>query len=239
MSPIHVLVVRPEADARRTAAQLAAQGHTAVVAPILRIEPTGEAPPPGTFDAVAITSANAVPALASIRERIAATPLYAVGQRTTAAIRDAGLGYALSSASDAPELADVVAAETRPGGIVLHVAGRDRKEEPAATLVRRGFDVVVWAAYAAVAVAVLPEAAGAAFAASALDAALHYSRRTTGLLMALAADAGHLPALLHLRHVCISEDAGAPLRAAGARRLIVAARPDDGSVVAALRSAAP
>ena len=236
---MRVLVVRPEGDARRTGAQLAAEGHTAVVAPILRIEPTGEGPPPGTFDAVAITSANAVPALASIREGIAAMPLYAVGQRTAAAIREAGLGQARSNASDAAELANIIAAETRPGGIVLHVAGRDRKEEPANTLARRGFDVVVWATYAAVAVPVLPEAASAAFAASAVDAAVHYSRRTTGLLMALAAEAGHLPALLHLRHVCISEDAGAPLRAAGARRLIVAARPDDDSVVAALRSAAP
>jgi uroporphyrinogen-III synthase len=234
---MRVLVVRPEADARRTAARLAERGHEALVAPVLRIEATGAPPPQSSFDAVAVTSANAVPALASIRERVVGAPLFAVGRRTAEALAKAGLPTAHVAPGDGASLADLVAATVGPGGTVLHVAGRDRKGEPAASLERRGCRVVVWTAYAAVAVASLPDAARRALEEGALDAALQYSRRSAETLLTLAADAGCFVALLSLRHACLSQDAAAPLHSAGARRLIVAARPDEDSLFQALDSA--
>jgi uroporphyrinogen-III synthase len=234
---MRVLVVRPEADARRTAARLAGRGHEALVAPVLRIEATGAPAPQGSFDALAVTSANAIPALASIRERIAGVPLFAVGRRTAEALAEAGLPDAHVAPGDGASLADLVAASVAPGGAVLHVAGRDRKSEPGASLERRGFRVVVWTAYAAVAVASLPDAARPALKEGTLDAVLQYSRRSTETLMALAADAGCFVALLSLRQACLSQDAAAPLHSAGARRLIVAARPDEESLFQALDSA--
>jgi uroporphyrinogen-III synthase len=234
---VRVLVVRPEADARRTAARLAEMGHEALVAPVLRIETTGAPPPQSSFDAVAVTSANAVAALASIREGIAGAPLFAVGRRTADALAEAGLPAAYAAPGDGASLAELVAATVAPGGAVLHVAGRDRKGEPAASLERRGFRVVVWTAYAAVALPSLPDAARLALEDGAVDAALQYSRRSAETLMTLAADAGCFVPLLSLRHACLSQDAAAPLHSAGARRLIVAARPDEDSLFQALDSA--
>jgi uroporphyrinogen-III synthase len=234
---MRVLVVRPEADARRTAARLAARGHEVLVAPVLRIEATDEPAPLGRLDAVVVTSANAVPALASVRERVAGTPLFAVGGRTADALAQAGLPGAHVAQGDGASLADLVAGTIVPGGTVLHVAGRDRKCEPGASLERRGFRVVVWTAYAAVAVAQLPDKARLVLEEGALDAVLQYSRRSAETLMALAADAGCFVALLSLWHACLSQDAAAPLRSAGARRLIVAARPDEDSLFRALDTA--
>jgi uroporphyrinogen-III synthase len=234
---MRVLVVRPEADALRTRARLAERGHEALVAPVLRVDATGEPAPHGRFDAVAVTSANAVPALASLRGRVEGKPLFAVGRRTAEALAEAGLPGAHVAPGDGASLADLVAATIAPGGTVLHVAGRDRKCEPGASLERRGFPVVVWTAYAAVALLHLPDAARLALEQGALDAALQYSRRSAETLMALAADAGCFVALLSLRHTCLSQDAAAPLCSAGARRLIVAARPDEDSLLQALDAA--
>ena len=117
---MRVLVVRPEADARRTAARLAARGHEAIVAPVLRIEATGEPAPESPFDAVAVTSMNAVPALASIRDRIAGAPLFAVGRRTADAMAAAGLPGVQVAQGDGASLAGLVAATIPAGGTVLH-----------------------------------------------------------------------------------------------------------------------
>lgn len=235
---MRVLVVRPEAGARRTAAGLALLGHEALVAPVLRIEATGEPPPEGPFQAVVVTSANAAPALATIRDRIAGARLFAVGRRTADALAEAGLRGAEVAQGDGRSLADLVAATLAPGAAVLHVAGRDRKREPAASLIAQGFRVATWEAYAAVPVPQLPDSARLALEAGSLDVALQYSRRSAETLMALAAEAGCFVALLSLRHACLSEDAAAPLRAAGARRLIVAARPDEESLLDALGTGA-
>jgi len=233
---MRVLVVRPEADARRTAARLAARGHEAVLAPVLRIVATGEAAPQGGFDAVALTSANAVPALASLRDRIGGAALFAVGRRTADAMDEAGLPASHVAQGEGRSLADLVAATLPPGATVLHVAGRDRKTEPAASLEERGIAVVVWTAYAALAVPELPQAARLALEHRTVEAALQYSRRTAETLMALAAGAGCFVPLLSLRHACLSDDTAAPLRSAGARGLIVAARPDEDSLLQALDS---
>jgi uroporphyrinogen-III synthase len=98
---------------------------------------------------------------------------------------------------------------------------------------------MVWTAYAALAAEELPEAARRAFEDGAVQAALQYSRRTAETLMALAADAGCFVPLLSLRHACLSDDAAAPLRSAGARRVMVAARPHEDALFAALDGLGP
>jgi uroporphyrinogen-III synthase len=175
-----------------------------VLAPVLRIAATGEPAPQERFDAVALTSANAVPALASLRDRIGGAALFAVGRRTADAMDEAGLPAPHVAQGEGRSLADLVAATLPPGATVLHVAGRDRKTEPAASLEERGIAVVVWTAYAALAVPELPQAARLALEQRTVEAALQYSRRTAETLMALAAGAGCFVPLLSLRHACLS-----------------------------------
>ncbi|MFL5209704.1 MAG: uroporphyrinogen-III synthase [Microvirga sp.] len=227
---MRVLLLRPRRQAEATALRLESLGHAPLVAPLLRIDETAARPPGGSFAALVVTSANGVPALARFAEPL---PVYAVGERTAALIRAAGFGD-VTAEPDATRLAARIVASVRRGARVLHVAGRDRKPEPEASLNAAGVVVETFVAYEAVAAEQLPEALAEALRAGALDAALHYSVRTVETALALARAIGVEDAFLRLTHVCLSEEVAAPLRARGAARLTIAAEPDETSLFAAL-----
>ncbi|WP_346016940.1 uroporphyrinogen-III synthase [Methylobacterium sp. GC_Met_2] len=226
-------MARPEPGATRTGAALAARGHASLVAPVLAVRPTGERPPDGPFDALLLTSANAMPALwgaASLR----GLPVFAVGARTAALAADAGFGPVHAGPGDAAGLATLARRILAPGAHLLHAAGAERKPEPAATLAAAGFRVAIFVAYAAEALPALPDSVDRAFADGNLDAALHYSRRSAAIAHALAEDAGHGGAFRRLRHYCLSADVAAPLEAAGVPVHFVAACPRETDMLDAL-----
>ena len=74
-------------------------------------------------------------------------------------------------------------------------------------------------------------------AVAACDGALHYSRRTAALALALAAQAGLGERFRALCHVCLSADVAEPLAADGAKRIVVASAPDETHLLAALERA--
>ncbi|SDN05712.1 Uroporphyrinogen-III synthase [Methylobacterium phyllostachyos] len=227
---MRVWVARPEPGATRTGAALAALGHAPLVAPVLAVRPTGARPPGGPFDALLLTSANAVPAL----RHIPALPVFAVGARTAALATEAGLGPVHEGPGDAAGLAALVRGFLPPGARLLHAAGAERKPEPAATLTAAGFQVTTCVAYAAEALPTLPGPVDRALADGNLDAVLHYSRRSAAIALALAEDIGHGGAFRRLRHYCLSADVAAPLEAAGVPVHFVAARPREADLLDAL-----
>src|SRR5690606_28928954 len=124
---------RPADDARRTALQLAADGHQAVVEPLLTIEPVAVSAPSGPFAAATITSANAA-RVAATDARLAgfrALPLYAVGARSAAAARAAGFRDVSEAGGEAGSLAALLRARV-PGARVLYLAGEQRARDVAA-----------------------------------------------------------------------------------------------------------
>jgi uroporphyrinogen-III synthase len=229
---MRVLVTRPQEDAERTARRLAALGYEAVLAPVTSIVSTGEPAPLLRADALVLTSAHAVPALAQLSD-VAYRPVFAVGARTAAAIREAGFKSVHAAKGDALSLAALVRQHVEPGHTLLHLAGRDRKEEPERSLLAAGYAVTVWEVYEARAAPRLPEAAAAGLAAGEIDAALHYSRRNTAILIALCEKAGLLERLRAVTHICLSEDVAAPLTASEARAFL-AAEPREDSLLSAL-----
>lgn len=231
---MRVLVTRPLDQAERTAARLRELGHHPVVAPILRIVPTGEAPPGGIFAAVLMTSANAVHGLGALRDRLGGTPILAVGDRTAAAAREAGFGQTVSAEGAGAELARLAAASAPPGARLLHIGGRDRKPEPALSLGRAGFQVATWEAYEAGVVEALPDAIAGALSEGSLDAALHFSRRSADHLLRLAAARGLERELARLAHACLSVDVAAALKPLRPSRLAIASEPDEAGLLAAL-----
>ncbi|BAQ44929.1 MULTISPECIES: uroporphyrinogen-III synthase [Methylobacterium] len=258
---LRVWVARPLPAGRRTAERVAALGHRPLLAPVLALAPSGAPPPDGPFDALVLTSASAIPAVAGTR--FAALPAYCVGGRTAAAARAAGLGSVHESvheaAGDAAALAGLIGRTLPPGARLLHAAGRERKDEPAATLGRRGYHLTVWVAYAATPLPALPAAVAAALADEglaagnlargslsrvnlddgSLDAALHYSRRSAATALGLARAAGREAGFRRLVHHCLSADVAAPLVAAGILSHVVAARPDEDALMAGLASVHP
>jgi uroporphyrinogen-III synthase len=230
---LRIWVARPEPGATRTGAALAARGHVPLVAPVLVVRPTGAAPPDGPFDGLLLTSANAVPEPREA-ESLRGLPVFAVGARTAALAAEAGLGPVHEGPGDAAGLAVLAAGLLPPGARLLHRAGAERKREPAATLIAAGFRIATVVAYAAEALAALPDAVDGALARGGLDAALHYSRRSAAVALALTDAAGHGGAFRALKHYCLSVDVAAPLEAIGVPVHFVAARPREADLLDAL-----
>lgn len=226
-------MARPEPGATRTGAALAARGLSPLVAPVLAVRPSGAAPPGGPFEALLLTSANAVPALRDA-PALHGLPVFAVGARTAALAVRAGLGPVREGPGDAAGLAALVSAALAPGARLLHAAGAERKPEPGAALAEAGFRITVFVAYAAEALPVLPDGVGTALADGSLGAVLHYSRRSAAVALALADGSGHGGAFRALRHYCLSADVAFPLEGAGIPVHFVAVRPREADLLDAL-----
>jgi uroporphyrinogen-III synthase len=233
--PKRILVTRPRQDAKRTAARLAEHGFQAVIAPVIRIAPLAFQVPDGDFDAVLLTSANAAMALRKLG--LGERPVFAVGRITAIATHEAGAAVVHEADGDATGLAALVKAALPPGARLLRLAGRDRKDEPDASLTAAGYVLQVVETYEAKPEAELPAVAREALAAGKLDGALHFSRRSAEILRDLARQADLSDALKLLVHACLSGDVAVPLKEAGAARVVVAERPHQTSMLAALSAA--
>jgi len=231
-----VALMRARDDAARSAALLRSRGFLAALAPAIEIRATGAAPPPGPFDAVAATSARAVALLApAARAAIAGAPIYVVGDRTARAAAKAGIPVVAEAAPDAAALIDALRLRLAPHSRVLYLAGRERRGALEAALREAGHYVTPVEVYAAEARAAWSE--DEARAIGECGAALHYSRRSAALAVELAKRAGLAGSFRALLHVCLSADAGEPLRAWAAPRLHYAAEPREDRLVEALERA--
>lgn len=230
---MRLLVTRPEPDATRTAQTLRARGHEALVAPLLATL-TISAEFAGPYDGVLMTSANAARALTTHARRGELTRLtcFTVGARTAEAARAAGFADPVSADGALGDLVDLVAARVARPARLLYLAGEDRVGDLAGDLARRGLNVETRVLYRAVAAEKLPPHLTQALRDNTLDAALHYSPRSVATLLTFAGQAGAMSAVINLAHYCLSAEVAAPLREAGAHGIVVAARPDETSLLA-------
>ncbi len=215
-----VLVTRPRDQAEETARLLSAAGHEPLLDPLLRIEPL--APPkvePGTVAAVAVTSANAVPALAALPPGL---PLFAVGGATARALREIGAVPSGVAGGDGRSLAALIAATLPSGGLVLHLCGRDVRPGLAEDLGAAGLGYRPAVVYEAVPAESLAPATEAALRGGRLGAVLLFSPRTAALFAARirAADLGR--ALSPVIAACLSEAVAAELAGLSLRAVRVA-----------------
>ncbi len=227
---MRLLLTRPAADAQRSAAALRARGHEAVIAPLLDIEilPDVELGA-GPWAAMLVTSANAVRAIAAHarRDALRAVTIFAVGDRSAQAMRDAGFADVVSAGGDVADLAALVAARLKPPARLLYLAGEERSGDLPGLLRARNFAVDTVLVYRAVTATTLPDQAAAALAAG-IDGVLHFSRRSAEAYRNAAQKAGLAAAALQdMTHFCLSARVAEPLRAAGATRIRIAARPDE------------
>lgn len=237
---MRVLVTRPQPAAAATARRLAEMGHTPVLAPLLVVEPTGATLPAGPFAAVTATSANAFLAFtgSGAPGDLAGLPLHAVGARTAEAAHAAGFRHVVAGGGDAAALARDLARHVTAGSRLLYLAGVPRKPDLEASLRAAALDVAVAEVYVT---RTASPAALAAVVTAGMEptAVLHYSRRSAEAFVAAARAGGHEAAMVGLPHLALSDDVAAPLRAAGATRVLVADRPDEPSLLARLAAVAP
>ena len=90
-----LIILRPEPGASATAKAAEELGLAPLVMPLFRLEPvTWQAPDPGQFDALLLTSANAVRLGGYGLDAVRTLPAYCVGERTASAAREAGVEIA-------------------------------------------------------------------------------------------------------------------------------------------------
>ncbi|MGO4406853.1 uroporphyrinogen-III synthase [Bosea sp. RAF48] len=232
---MRVFVFRPRPDAERTARAIADHGFEPVLAPLFDVVRLPGAAPEAAFDAIVLTSGNAVPALTEGPAGWRDLPVFAVGARTAAKVREAGLEDARSADGDRNDLIELIKRTLPAPAKLLMIVGRDRKEDVPDRLKAAGYAVTLWTAYAAEPVTVLPEDTQAALRhGQPGDAALHYSARGARTFITLAQAAGVSDAALELTHVVLSADVAAPLIAAGASTVLVAEHPEEAGMLAAL-----
>jgi uroporphyrinogen-III synthase len=232
---VRVLLTRPQADAERTAAALRARGHEVIVAPLLDIELLPDADlGAGPWAAILVTSANAVRTIATHRRRdeLRGVPVFTVGRHTAQAMREAGFTAVVSADGNVTDLAKLVAARIKPQQELLYLAGERRSGDLASLLRAQNFAVQTALVYRAIAADRLPHHAADALAAG-IDGVLHFSRRSAEAYVNAARNAGvQEAALTKPVHYCLSARVAEPLKEAGAVDVRVAARPEEGALIA-------
>jgi len=237
-----VLVTRPQPDDEATAVALRARGFEVLKAPMLRFEPVAfQDDTDAAYGAVIVTSANALRGIEPHLEnsRLLALPLFAVGERTADAARDAGFEKVISADGDAAGLRDCVLAsvktkELKKASPLLYLAGADLARDLAGELGERGFTVVTHTTYRMAPVSSLPREICDAFAAHRIEAVLHYSRRSARAFLQAARAGGVEISALAIPQCCISAQVATVVRDAGATQVVVAATPDENALLEAL-----
>ena len=125
-----VLVTRPQPGATRTAERLLGNGFLPLVLPLTKIVPLSAKKPNGKFDAVAVTSANALrQAPDKVLQPFLALPCFVVGEATATAARARGFETVTTGDRDGASLAQTVGEELCTGARILYVTGRVRSPD--------------------------------------------------------------------------------------------------------------
>ena len=223
MSRRPLLVLRPEPAASLTAKSAFDEGWRPIISPIFQIEPIAWATPgPQDYDALFVTSANAVRQAGKGLKRFTAMPAYAVGAATARALKAAGFTDIRTGRGDAAMMLDAAA----ENGVAraLHLAGEDYRDvgHDAITIDRR-------IVYRSAAIDRLGEKALTALREGDAVALLH-SGRAAEHFAKLCDDAR-----ISRGSIAVAALAPAVLAAAGPgwRSAIAAAKPDDAALLAA------
>lgn len=119
-----LFVLRPEPGASATVERATAMGLDAVAVPLFTIEPVDWVPPEAAdFDALLLTSANAVRNAGAGLLRLGSLAVYAIGEPTAQAARTAGLAVVQVGDSDIDALL-----RSMPAGLrLLQLCGEHRR----------------------------------------------------------------------------------------------------------------
>ncbi|WP_010542763.1 uroporphyrinogen-III synthase [Sphingomonas elodea] len=208
-----IAVLRPEPGNRITAAAIEGRGRTAIRLPLFATRPLSwRVPDPAAFDALILTSANAVRLAGSGLDALRGLPVHAVGDATASAARRAHFDVVSVGQAGAAALVEQAGA----AGVrrALHLAGQER------TLDAGGIVAEIVPVYASEPLPIAPEAV----AALAGSIALVQSARAGERLAELVPDRGAIV----LAAISAAAAAGA---GTGWRAVAIAPRPETEALI--------
>jgi uroporphyrinogen-III synthase len=229
---MRLLVTRPEPEATRTAERLRALGHEPVMAPLL--EAIFLDPPQPAFQpaAILLTSGNGLRGL--LRWSFPASwldiPVFAVGDRTAEAARDAGFSKVLSANGDGDALATLAIAALAPGaGTLLYPAAVDRAGNWPERLIAAGHALSLVEVYRMDPATRLPDSVANDLRQRRIDGVLLYSPRTAKTFVQLVAGLNPQPPVDDLPIYTLSETIASMLTFG---TVFIAAEPTDDALLA-------
>ncbi len=238
---IGVLLTRPESEAARTARQLQHEGYYPVMHPVLRIQSYAEevnklldVP----ADAILITSPQAAQCWLA-KPHAPRLPMFVVGEKTAATIRDSLPYTELSHAADGESLLHIMLANYPQPTRFLYPRGQDVSFPLTEELVGSGHMVHESIVYKAERGLPFSELLVEQIRLGEIDAVLHYSQRSAQFFVELARDAGVYATLNNLTAIAISPKVAEELKGQPWERVEIAATPDEEGVLAALRRLYP
>jgi uroporphyrinogen-III synthase len=153
---LRLIITRPEPAASRTAERLRALGHQVTVSPVLKIVDTGAKMPDSAFDAMIITSANALRIMTArgIDQNLLNLPVFTVGDATAQKAEQLGFTNVVSASGNAEKLARTIIDRvlSKPNGskTLLYACGIETTPGLVDELQNNQFNVLPWALYNAI-----------------------------------------------------------------------------------------
>lgn len=182
-----ILVTRPAIQAKATCALLQAKGFETVVSPLMRVEALPHPQfDPGTYSAIAVTSANAAPALARNWPKDARdVRIFTTGEASAQAIRSHGFTRVTAHTGDGADLAKTMIAALKAGQAILYPCAETRRSEFENAMKAAGMRVEAVVTYRTLAASAFCEAAEEALRLGAIQAVLLYSPRSAKIFSEL------------------------------------------------------
>ena len=139
---MRLIITRPEEDALPLKAKLESKGHTAILAPLLKIVARpGAYVPPLAYQLICATSANALKSI-HLEDDLKKILLLTVGPQSLATARDEGFKICESHGGDVQGLAAYIAANfNAKNGPLLYLSGAETSSNLRALLQASGFAV--------------------------------------------------------------------------------------------------
>lgn len=231
---LKMLVTRPEPDASETAARLRALGIEPVVAPLLIMHAEDASlPDPAGFAAIAVTSANALRALAAGGALVRYThlKLYAVGDKTASVARDFGFSDVTSANGNFGMLVETLA-HAGLSGPIWYPAPREQAGDLARSLAPFGLMVITSVVYRMDPVDAQNAQIAAAISDDDVKAALLYSKNTAQAFVSVTKGLHYLNPAKSLTLLCLSENVAQPLIDAHFVRIGLADHPSEEAMLA-------
>lgn len=208
-----MLVTRPEPEAHETAARLHAIDIEPTLLPLLvRTTLPTSLPDSRGFAAMAITSANALHALAErgALETYRGLKVFAVGDKCATHARAFGFTAVESAGGTLADLVELLA-HSGLGGPIFYPAARQQSGDLAKSLAPYGVMAVTARVYEMVPIAELPPDILMDLTEARIEAALFYSRRTAETFVGIVGDRLPRAARSRLAMLCLSEAVAEPL----------------------------
>ena len=226
---MRLIITRPEEDAVALKAKLESRGHTAILAPLLKIVARpGAFVPPLAYQLICATSANALTYFQA-EDRLKNIPLLTVGPQSLSAAQELGFKYAEAHGGDVHGLAAYAAAKFNPQkGPVLYLSGAETSADLQTLLMAAGFAVERVIVYDAV--AQTPNDIETALKGT--DGILLYSPRSARIWHDLMVKSGFEKQTANPIYFCLSENVAKILPNHWRKR--VAKTPDEAAMLALL-----